>query len=142
MSRSNLGSFNAQLEKTLDYLVTQFPNFGDAKIFREKFGIIKVANPKKILEIFVRFVYPYKQKILDKNEDFFLSDKLRDEVITNKDVQQVGNINYELLLSRAINLKNIWYKMSDTQRNTMWKSFEILITLCEKCVIEIIKLDK
>jgi hypothetical protein len=139
MSISNLKSFNAQLENLLNYIIKQFPNFSDAKIFKEKFLIIKSIDPKKIILIFLQFVYVHKQKILNRDDQFFLDDKFRDNIIADEKVQKVSEVNYEILLSRAINLKNIWARTSETQRNTIWTSFNKLVELCEKYVIDNIK---
>ena len=136
---SNLGRFNSQLENMLNDLSKSFPNFMEIKIFREKFLIAKTSNPKLILLIFLKYIYPYKDSILNQDETFFLSDSLTDNITNNDQIQKDGNVDNDYILTKALNIKGLWGKMSKQEKDTLWTYFKVLIVLCERYVNESMK---
>lgn len=136
---SNLGRFNTQLENMLNELIKTFPNFMDIKIFKEKFLLAKSTNPQLILLIFLKYAYPFKQKVLDKDEAFFLSDNLTDQITNNKDIQKDGNVDSEYILTKALNIKELWHQMDSQQKDVLWTYFKVLMVLCERYVNESVK---
>ena len=133
---SNLGRFNTQLENMLNDLLKLFPDFMEIKIFREKFLIAKKSNPKMILLVFLKYIYPYKQYILDQNDDFFLSDNLTKNISNNKEIQKDGDVDNEYILTKALNIKQLWKRMDQVEKETLWMYFKVLIVLCERYVGE------
>ena len=133
---SNLTKFNTQIENLLDNLSQTFPDFTDVKVFREKFNMAKKANPQLILVIFLKHIYPFKEYVIKKDEQFFLSDDLTNKLANNEELQKEGNINNEYILTKALNLKNLWKRMNNQQKETMWQYFYVLIVLCERYVNE------
>ncbi len=133
---SNLGRFNTQLENMLNDLLKLFPDFMEIKIFREKFLIAKKSNPKMILLVFLKYIYPYKQYILDQNDDFFLSDNLTKNISNNKEIQKDGDVDNEYILTKALNIKQLWKRMDQAEKETLWMYFKVLIVLCERYVGE------
>ncbi len=133
---SNLTKFNTQLESLIDELARLYPEFMDVKIFREKFYIAKKSNPKMILLIFLKYIYPYKEHIMKKNEQFFLSDDLTRDLKTNTEIHNAVGEDSEYVLTKALNLKTLWNGMSGGVKNTMWQYFQVLIVLCERYVAE------
>jgi len=136
---SNLTKFNKQIENLLEELSKKFPEFKDIKIFREKFNIAKAANPKLILLIFLEHIYPFKEYVTKRDEAFFLSEELTNKLANNKKIQEEGNINNEYILTKALNLKNLWTKMNADQKDAMWQYFYVLMILCERYVNESVK---
>jgi hypothetical protein len=136
MSGSSLSRFNSQLENLLNDLSDTFPDFMDIKIFREKYYLAKSANPKMIILIFLKYIYPYKEHILERNEDFFLSDSLTDNITNNKDIQNELGTDNDFILTKALNLKTLWNKMNEQHKETLWTYFRVLVVLCEKYVKE------
>lgn len=136
---SNLTRFNTQVENLLNDLTKIFPDFIDLKIFREKFNIVKSTNPKLILLVFLKYAYPYKKKVLDQDEAFFLSDDLTQEVTNNKDIQKDGNVDSDYILTKALGIKELWSIMTDQQKQTVWTYFKVLMVLCERYVAESMK---
>ncbi len=134
MSKSNLGRFNSQLENMLNDLSNAFPNFMDIKIFREKYYLAKSANPRMIILVFLKYIYPYKKQIMERDEQFFLSDNLTQNVANNRDLQKDSNADNEYILTKALNLKTLWNDMNEQHKNTLWTYFKVLIILCERYV--------
>ena len=121
---SRLTAFNTQLERLVKDLITYFPESKDFKLFESSFLLLKQANPRKILELFtIHILSKYKQYILDKNENFFLSNDYNDIVAKHDN-------NYaELLMLR---LKDNWSSIDDKNKEIIWKYFQVLIVLSEK----------
>lgn len=134
MSESNLGRFNSQLENMLNDLSNAFPDFMDIKIFREKYYLAKSSNPRMIILVFLKYIYPYKKQIINKDEQFFLSDDLTENVKNNKDLQKESGADNEYILTKALNLKTLWSDMDEQHKDTLWTYFKVLIILCERYV--------
>jgi hypothetical protein len=112
--------FNKMIDNFLSELHTILPNEKDIVIFQSQLSVATMLNEKKILNSFVEFVYPYKNHILEKNEDFFMSDTID----VDKDY-----------LSDSIHLKELWKtKLSDENKEVVWKYFQVMVLLSEKCV--------
>ena len=43
------------------------------KMMKESFTLVKKINPRKILDNFILYCYPYKDYIFNKNSDFFMN---------------------------------------------------------------------
>lgn len=137
---SNLGKFNNQIENMLKDLIKIMPEEIDIKIFYEKFQLAKKANPQKILLVFLSYIYPYKEKILKCDEEFFLSDNNTNNIIYNNGEIQNSGVDADLIITKAINMKHIWKnKLSEPNKKTLWTYFKVLIILCEKYVNETVK---
>ena len=133
----SLQRFNSQLENLLNDLIRIFPENKNIKVYREKFLLAKSANPQLILLVFLKYVYPYKQQVQDKNEQFFLSDHLTNEISNNEDVKKDSESDSEYIITQALGIKKLWTRMSDEQKETLWKYFKVLMVLCERYVKEV-----
>ena len=117
--------FLQQIENFVTELATIFPTNGDILMLKEKFFFIKGFNSNIIIEYIIEFIYPLKNQIVAKNEDFFLNGGGQEEI---KDTSGLNLRN---------NIKNLWVShMSDENKEIMWKYFKIFIILTEKYVIE------
>ena len=140
---SNLGKFNNQIENLLNDLLKIFPSNMEIKLFKEKFLLVKGTNPQIILLVFLKYIYPYKAKIVANDEAFFLSDDLTKEILNNEELKKemkeqgktIGeNVDDEYILTKALGLKELWTKMNQEQHDTLWTYFKVLIVLCERYV--------
>lgn len=114
-----------QIFNFIDELNNSFPNNKDIEIFKEKFLLLKSVNSQLIVDYFIKFIYPLKQSILDKNDSFFLEGGGQDEV---KDKSG---------LNMRDNLKNLWItEMSEGNKEVVWKYFKIFILLTDKYIVE------
>lgn len=62
--------FLQQLDNFINELCTIFPKSPDILLFRERYNLVRSANSKIVLDYFIRYIYPHKQKIIDKDESF------------------------------------------------------------------------
>lgn len=117
--------FLQQLDNFLNELCTIFPKSNEFLLFREKYNILKSANSKIILDYFIKYIYPHKNKILSKDESFFLEGGGQDEI------QDSSNLQFR------DNIKNLWLgQLSDQNKEIIHKYFKVFILLCEKYLLE------
>jgi hypothetical protein len=117
----NIGSqFNKIMNKFLDELQQILPEEKDIIIFKSQVDVTIMINPNKILQSFIKYAYPYKQHIMEKNESFFLGNGVS--------VKQ----DY---ISDAIHLTELWKtKLSDANKEVVWKYFQVMIIIAEKTI--------
>ena len=118
-------TFLQQTDNFINELCTLFSNNNDILIFREKYNFAKSANSKIIIEYFIQYILPLKQKIINKDETFFLDGGGQEELRDNSGLKFRDNI------------KKLWInEMSDENKEIIWKYFKIFIILCEKYIVE------
>lgn len=118
-----LDIFNAKMQEFLNDLVAAFPDVQDFKMCKSALTLALSFYPKKPQEIFNTYVaVPYKSFIIDKNEEFFLSHDFKHVVNSDADFDIVERI------------RNVWGVMSDTDKESVWKYFQILLVLNQKIV--------
>lgn len=120
--------FIQQLDSFVEEISTLYPEEKEIMLFAEKYKLIKGANSTFVIESFVKYVLPLREQILAKNEDFFLSGGGQDDV---KD-------DYSSKLRDII--KNVWiHKMSEVNKEIIWKYFTVFVRLSEKYAVELMK---
>ncbi len=140
---SHLTKFNTQVDhlikKLLDIVVDKDLS-RDLKIFNEKYKIVRSTNPKIILQAFLKYIYPYKDQIMNKEEKFFLGDEIDDDLNKKKnEIIQDSGQSQEFILTKALHLKELWKNhLSPTNKEVIWKYFQVLIILCERYVSSIL----
>lgn len=119
---SNLTKFNLTLSNFIDDLIRVFPNYNNLEIFKEKFLLLKSTNPRLIVTYFTNTIYPYKSQIESKDASFFLEKDYSDDITIE---------NKQWALDEMLNLKTLWNKLDDNNKETVWKYFLVLLKLCE-----------
>lgn len=118
MDKNITTKFNNIINKFLDELQVILPQEKDIAIFKSQVDVTNMISPNKVLQSFVKFVYPYKKEIMEKNESFFLGDGLS----LKKDY-----------MSDAIHLTELWQtKLSNENKEVVWKYFQVMIIIAEK----------
>ena len=126
---TTLTRFNNTIDCLIDSLIDRYSHHEyfnkELKLIKEKFTLIKTMNPAKIIEGFLVKVYPYKQKIMDENDDFFLHKSYEN------DTKNEGN------LVKVLKIKELWETdMDNNTKQTLFNYFKVLIVLSEKFVAE------
>lgn len=117
--------FLQQTDNFIKELCTIFPENNEILLLGEKYGWIRNANSTLILEYFIKFIYPHKDQIMKQDENFFLNGGGQEELKDNSGLKLRDSI------------KNMWLlKMSDENKEIVWKYFKIFIILCEKYILE------
>lgn len=118
-------TFLKQTDNFINELCNIFPNAMDILLFQQKYNFIKSTNSNIIIEYFCQYIYPLKQKILDKDESFFLEGGGQEEL---KDTSG---------LKFRDSITKLWInEMSEENKEIIWKYFKIFIILCEKYILE------
>jgi len=121
-----LSAFNNQLQEFIEELIKVFPEDNDFKTFETSLYMLKKANPRKILELFKTYIIPYSDKILKKDENFFLEENY--EHLYNQ-----NNTNAEKGWIITNKLKKYWNEISNNTKDIIWEYFKVLILLSNKC---------
>lgn len=133
-------AFNNQLKSLIEDLIYIFPDDTKLLLFKEKFGLVKSANPSLIINYFFQYVYPYKKEILNKDDSYFNEsdgvNNINDFFKENNELKE----NEYAPLSYILTLHNKWNDLNETNREVVWKYLNVLIVLTERWALS--KLNK
>ncbi len=113
-------SFNEILETFLQQLS---PIVGTTYHYYFK-QLIKV-NSTMPIKTFLVEVSPYKEKIFNKDESYFLN---------IEDNSKDDRVNDDEVLSEILRLKDIYSKLDNQSRSEVWNYFQALIVISEEYV--------
>lgn len=120
--------FDTKLSEFVKDLISIYPEDKDLYAFKNSIKLVNLVNDTQCITIFKEYVYePYSDKILGKNEDFFLKHDFDKEKNTNQ--------NFEFTNQLIAKIKGYWATMSSENKETIWKYFTLLLRLCEKYFI-------
>lgn len=116
--------FNSKAEEFIKELTASFPDIKQFQTFRSGFNLLKNLDSKKPQGIFNTYVYTeYKDYILQRNEDFFLHNEV-----------EITSTRKDQWLEFIANIRTIWRTLDEDNKDVIWKYFQVLVTLNEKCV--------
>ena len=116
-NQSYLKIFITQLLNFIDDLILLYPSDNDFKLFKNGINLLNRTNPRKIVNLFREYVDKYEQRIMSRDETFFLQNDY-------DEIQKTENI-----LESMNKLKNYWKDLNDSNKEKVWKYFEVLIKL-------------
>jgi hypothetical protein len=120
---TNLSKLNNQINDFMMKLIEIFPAETSIGIFHEKFLFIKKYNPRKIYSSIYPVISPYKDHIMSKDDQFFLS-------LLNENRTE---INEQDTLLSSINFHKLWKSdITDDIRNVIWQYFQVIYILLER----------
>lgn len=112
-----LNAFNKQFTTFLKELSNILPNNKDLKLFKNMIHVPLMTNKKIIITHFSKYLLQYKEKIHNKDEDFFMNLNL--SIFPEKD--------------KIMLFKDIWKnEINDSNKEQIWKYMFVLMKLCEK----------
>ena len=118
--------FMKQIENFIEEISILFPDIKSIKLFRHQYEMVKMTNPKVLLESFIQYVYPHKNQIMSENEDFF----------KEGGGQEFLNGNDSLTKFRDT-MSDIWLeKLSEENKKICWKYFKVFVLLSERYMQE------
>lgn len=121
--------FIQQLDSFVEEISTLYPKEREIILFAEKYNLIKDLNSTFVIESFIQYVLPLRDQILSKNEDFFLNGGGQEEIKKDDYSSKLRDI-----------IKNVWVnKMSEVNKEIIWKYFTVFVKLSEKYAFEIMK---
>lgn len=117
--------FNDRAEEFFKDLITSFPNISQFKTFHAALKMMRNLDVKKPQQVFNNYVVSkYRNNIMTKDETFFLTNKL-----------DVSESSHEEAWEDFIEqLRSIWKELDESNKATIWKYFQVLICLNDKCL--------
>lgn len=107
---ASVGAFTEMMDQFLDELVKTFPEETGLKKYQSTFDLMKKANPRKCVEVFMNSARQFQTHIMAKNETFFLENSV------------------EFL--DALNIKKWWNdELSDGTKGAIWQYLQTLMIL-------------
>ena len=107
---ASTGAFITMMEQFLNELVKTFPEEKSLKKYATAFDLVKGANPRKVVTMYMDEVRPYQDKIMSKDESFFLT--------------------AEIDFLKNLNVKKWWTPdLSDGTRDAVWQYLQTLTVL-------------
>lgn len=122
--------FNNQLISFSNTLVERFPNNKNFKIALTGIETIKMANPRKNLDMFLLYVYKYRDRVMVKDEKFMMKNDFISENFAEKEL----GVSSSFLIMDSI--KENWKSLENSEKNNIWKYLQVLIKLCDKYIKE------
>jgi len=124
---SHLNAFLNQLEGFVNEMLVVFPNDTDFKVLSNSIGLLRKTNPRSILTLFFTSILPYKKYIMSKDENFFLIHEFIEDDTT-------VDIEKNDIIDMTNKLRVLWSNLTDVNKEMIWKYFQVLILLGERCI--------
>ena len=119
-----VNTFNLQLINLATVLSKRFESDNDLKLAVTGIQTLKKANSNKNIEMFTMYVYKYREKIMDKNEDLLL-----DTDFISENNQSDSDTSAFDIMSK---LKDKWKTLESDEKDNRWKYLQVLIKLTDK----------
>tara|TARA_Y100000389_G_C17325816_1_gene445497 strand:- start:370 stop:765 length:396 start_codon:yes stop_codon:yes gene_type:complete len=119
-----VNTFNLQLINLATVLSKRFENDDDLKLAVTGIQTLKKANSNKNIEMFTMYVYKYREKIMNKNEELLLD--------TNFIGENSNTNNDSSAFDIMSKLKDKWKTLESDEKDNIWKYLQVLIKLTDK----------
>ena len=110
--------FNEKFSEFIKDLIETFPDDKDFKLCKQSFTLLQMVDEKKPAEMFQIYAMKYKERITNKEENFFLKHEFKEELEKSYD----PNFSVELLLK----LKQCWKTLEQKNKDVIWSYLELL----------------
>ena len=124
MSSPIINTFNTQLINLAEALSDRFKDDGDLKLALTGIKTLKANNSNKNIEMFTLYVYKYRTKIMNKNEDLLLETDF-----VNENTDNNGDSSAFDIMSK---LKAKWKGLNSSEKDNIWTYLQVLIKLTDK----------
>tara|TARA_B100000900_G_scaffold298315_1_gene256807 strand:- start:1027 stop:1428 length:402 start_codon:yes stop_codon:yes gene_type:complete len=123
--------FNTKITEFLNDLIRLFPDDADFKMYKTAISLAKLADEKKPLQYYKKFVTEeYKEHIRNKNDKFFLDHDYK-EILSDSELS--NDINSGDFSSQIVDrLKGYWSQISDENKEIVWNYFTLFLKISEK----------
>jgi hypothetical protein len=116
--------FNEKFSEFIKDLIETFPDDKDFKLCKQSFTLLQMVDEKKPAEMFQIYAMKYKERIMNKEENFFLKHEFKEELEKSDD----PNFSVELLLK----LKQCWKTLEQKNKDVIWSYLELLYKIENK----------
>jgi hypothetical protein len=119
---SLLSAFNNVIIDFLNDCILVFPEENDFKVYKRMISLLVKVNPKKVLSVFSEYSDLYKDKIINKDEDFFLENDY--DVVKKYNDQEIFNVINKI--------KQYWKQLDLSNKDKIWDYLNLLIQIKDK----------
>jgi len=120
-----LGKFNQTFKEFINDLTQCFPEDPDFKMYKMAIAAAMIMNDRLVIGVFnEKVIVPYSDKILAKDDAFFMENSY-------SDLQ--GEYNDASAIIQK--LKTYWVSMGPDDKATIWRYFTVLVKLGQKYYI-------
>ena len=125
-----LSAFNNYLEEFVNELIKILPEENDFKVFKNAIFALRKVNPRQIHTIYKSYIENYRDKILIKDEQFFIKTDYS-EIIDTIDEEQttVSKADISQIIDR---IKGYWTTLSENNKDSIWQYMLLLLKLSDK----------
>ena len=116
-------AFNNVFLSLLDDCIIVFPNDPEFKKYKKGAKLLDTFNPRKAAQVYKDYSVVYREKINNKDERFFIQNDY-------SDIQEVQEDNEIVKFIEKI--KSCWLKLSDENKEKIWKYLQTLSILSDK----------
>ena len=121
---SYLSAFTTQSCALSKELVRLFPQDKYLRMADNGISLMKSVHPRKLCDLFAQFFHPYKEKIMARDETFFIQHEF-------KEIQSTFNSQQDTVCLIMKQLKAHWATMSDVSKKATWDYLTVLLKLTE-----------
>lgn len=124
MEKEIVDTFCKLLNEFIDDLYRSYPD-NSLYLLKKATEAMIYANPSGVVKNFTSCISPYKSKILESDESFFLEGDLEKDILRGE---------YSFLLDELKKISSIWKdpNTSYKTKKSIWKYFHVLIKLSDK----------
>lgn len=116
-----VNNFNCQADDLMTQMYSCSQDY-DIKVYHDMFRKLKRFNATKAIEQFIIYVLPYKEKIYDDDETFFL-EKSGEELTGDKS---------EYTMMQSLKFKDLWQTLSNDSKDNIFKFFKVMVYFAEE----------
>jgi hypothetical protein len=131
MSAQIIREFNDVLES---FLVQIAPIIGSTYNHYLK-QLIKV-NCLMPIQQFIVYGYDYRDKIMNKDESYFSSEKNKSEIDKKINLSKANQSEEKMYLKEIFRLEGIWTELSPSSKENVWDFMQALIYLSDDYIIK------
>lgn len=136
MSETALKKFIRVVDSFIQMAIRLCPEESSIKMGYEKFKLVALgtaltpAKPRFAWQLFMAYVYPMREMILGRNEDFFLN---RDIQSDEANVLEENGVDANDAFQSVLNLKDAWRdRISAEDKEKIWRALSMMIQLAEQ----------
>ena len=123
-----LSAFNNYLEEFVGELIKIIPEENDFKVFKNAIYTLRKVNPRAVHNIYKTYIQNYREKILIKDEQFFLDSSYSD-IINNINDPNTSKADISKIIDR---IKGYWGNFSENTKDSIWQYMQLLLKLSDK----------
>jgi NurA-like 5'-3' nuclease len=121
--------FNQKAEEFCKDLVLTFPEVNEFKQLKSGMLLMKNLDEKKPREVFSTFMtQQFRESIMGRHDSFFMNEA-HEHIVQ---IDGLDNSQWENVINL---LRSLWVTLSDDNKDVIWKYFQVLIAVSDKCCV-------